>query len=433
MSDHRVPLAVLLAYAAPALPLAALLLPVTIFLPTVYADGLGLGFAMVGAVLVVARLWDGIGDPLIGVISDRLGWRWGRRKPLVLLGVPLTMLAVWQLFLPPETVTVWHLGLWSMLLYVGWTLAILPLRAWGAELSGGYEERSRITGWREGFGVAGTLIALVVGGLASRGDGGEAAGLAAMGIAVLVALPMLVLPLAWMVPDPPPAQPSRAPLRPMLARVWQNRSFRRLLLADFVNSTANSLPATLFLIFVAEVLERPDAQGWLLILYFLAGILAIPLWLRLGHRIDKHRVWGWAMLWACAVFIWAPFLGPGDVIAFAVISVLSGMSLGADLALPQSMYADAVDRDTVAGGTARTGLYFSLTSLSSKLALALGVGIAFPLVELFDRAPLAIALLYGGLPVVFKLAAIAIMWRHDLTRAEADRLRQQIDSAATPT
>jgi len=47
---------VLVAYGAPALPLAALGLPVFIHLPTFYATSMGLGFATVGAILLFARL-----------------------------------------------------------------------------------------------------------------------------------------------------------------------------------------------------------------------------------------------------------------------------------------------------------------------------------------------------------------------------------------
>ena len=73
----------LLAYGAPALPLAALTLPVYIYLPTVYATGLELGLGLVGALLLLARLWDVITDPLIGSLSDRWRGRFGRRRPWV--------------------------------------------------------------------------------------------------------------------------------------------------------------------------------------------------------------------------------------------------------------------------------------------------------------------------------------------------------------
>lgn len=77
-------------YGAPATPLAMVGLPMAVFLPAVYADseGFGLGLAFVGIVLVLARLFDGVTDPVVGLLSDRVRTRWGRRKPFILLGTP---------------------------------------------------------------------------------------------------------------------------------------------------------------------------------------------------------------------------------------------------------------------------------------------------------------------------------------------------------
>ena len=78
---ERLSRAVLLAYGLPGLPLAALLLPLYVTLPAFYAVDLGLGFATVGAVLLLARLWDVVTDPGSGALSDRLSTPFGRRRP----------------------------------------------------------------------------------------------------------------------------------------------------------------------------------------------------------------------------------------------------------------------------------------------------------------------------------------------------------------
>ena len=90
-------------YGAPATPLAMVGLPMAVFLPAVYADseGFGLGLAFVGIVLVLARLFDGVTDPVVGLLSDRVRTRWGRRKPFILLGTPIYILGICMLFIPP--------------------------------------------------------------------------------------------------------------------------------------------------------------------------------------------------------------------------------------------------------------------------------------------------------------------------------------------
>ena len=129
--------------------------PVSLYLPFVYSRDLGLDLADIGIILMLARITDVITDPLIGYLSDRTDTRFGKRKPWLAAGALVMMISAWQLFAPSGTVTNWHLLIWSMLLWLGWTMINIPYFAWGAELSDDYNERTRITGWRQAFGYLG--------------------------------------------------------------------------------------------------------------------------------------------------------------------------------------------------------------------------------------------------------------------------------------
>ena len=438
---------VLVAYGAPALPLAALGLPVFIHLPTFYATTMGLGLATVGAILLFARLWDVITDPLIGFLSDRTRGRLGRRRPWILAGLPLVLGATWALFVPPEGAGAAHLLIWSLALYLGWTMMILPLSAWGAELSPDYHERSRITAYREGFLVAGTMLALALPVAFGHTDADDAGGaLRVIAVMVMALLPLTVILLLAATPDSR-LRATRGGIGPIrgLRVLRRNQGFRLLITAYLINGIANGLPATLFLLFVTHRLGMPEQAGILLATYFLCGILAVPLWLKLSYRFGKHRVWCAAMIWACLWFVLVPFLGPGDFWPFFAICVLTGMALGADLVLPASMQADVIDADTLETGERRAGLFFALWGMATKLALALAVGLAFPILSFAgfdtdggntDGALTVLVVLYSLVPVIFKGVAIVLMGRFPIT-AERQwqmrlRLKQlEIDQADT--
>ena len=437
MAPPRLRTLILAAYGAPALPLAALTLPVYIFLPTFYAETLGLGLASVGLALLMARLWDVVTDPLVGYLSDRTRTAIGRRRPWVIAGAPLVLTAVWFLLVPGEGVGLAYLLGWSLALYLGWTMMILPLSAWGAELSPDYNERSRIAAFREGFILTGALCALglpAVLGYAGSAEIGSA--LEAIALFVVVLLPPAMVALLALTPEPKPTAWHSRGLRGGWAVIRDNRPFRRLISAYLLNGVANGLPATLFLLFVDHVLERPEQAGLLLAVYFASGVVAIPLWLRLSYRYGKHKVWCGAMIWACANFIWVPLLGPGDLPWFIAICVLTGVALGADLVLPSSMQADVVDLDTVESGQQRTGLFFAMWGMVTKLALAVAVGLAFPILDAvgFEEGGekdatslLALAMLYGLLPVILKAAAIVLMWEYPITAARQVEIRHLLD------
>jgi Na+/melibiose symporter-like transporter len=69
--DYHLSLPRLIAFALPQWPLAAIGLPVAVFLPPFYAGELGLGVQAVGLVFLIARFWDVITDPIMGIVSDR--------------------------------------------------------------------------------------------------------------------------------------------------------------------------------------------------------------------------------------------------------------------------------------------------------------------------------------------------------------------------
>jgi Na+/melibiose symporter-like transporter len=172
------------------------------------------------------------------------------------------------------------------------------------------------------------------------------------------------------------------------------------------------------------VLQAPERQGLFLALYFVAGGLGMPLWVRLSAAWGKTRAWMAGMVAAVVAFVWAFALGPGDTGAFAAICVLSGLALGADLALPPSLLADVIDRD---GQQRPTGAYFGLWTLATKLNLALAAGIALPLLSLLGYAPGAegggglgaLAFVYAIVPCALKLAALLALSRFEAAAARS--------------
>ncbi len=441
MSESRGRLA---AYALPALPLAILTLPLYVLVPSFYARELMLPIAAVGQALLLVRFVDALSDPLVGVFADRFRPAFGRRRLWFALASVPTAIAAFLVFTPPQGAGLFYLTLWGMVLSVAWTAALVPYTAWGAELSRDYAGRARVAGWRETFALAGTLLALFAQVLVPlAGYPGERAVLFALGIFVLLALPLAAALCVARVPEPVDLSKTRLGFREGLTHMRANAPFLRLLGAFLLNGFANGFPATLFIFYVSEKLGAAAMAGPLLVLYFVCGVAGVPVWLWLARRIGKHRAWSWAMLGACLFFAPAPFLSEGGVPIFALVCIGTGFALGADLMLPPAIQADVIDVDTAASGEQRSGLYFAAWGLATKLALALAVGAAFPLLGYAGFDPGAglrsygglamLGFLYAGLPIVLKLSAIALMWNFPLDEAAQAKLRVRIDGRQLST
>lgn len=425
-------------YALPAIPLAAIALPFYIVVPTFYAENFGISLTAIGAVLLAIRVLDAITDPLFGWLSDRVESRFGRRRFFFVISTPLTALSAFMLFWPPADAGILYLGLWGVALSIGATWSLLPYTAWGAELATGYQDRARLSGWREAATLVGSLVAITIPFVGGLDASQPFHGLAWLAVMIAVLLPSLSLIAAWRVPEPRDFSRRKLALREGLRHLMRNGPFLRLVVAFLLNSFANAIPASLFIYFVGERLGRPDLQGPLLFLYFLCAIAGVPLAVLMAKRFGKHRAWCVAMLAACLIFSVAGFLAEGDVIAFAIVCASTGLLLGFDLTLPAAIQADVIDADTAVSGEQRTGLYFAAWSFTTKLSVALSAGLVFPLLDLSGfvasasgpQSPEALSMLsvlYAWLPIPAKLAAIALMWRFSLDEAAHDRLRLRLE------
>ncbi|MDG1115114.1 MAG: MFS transporter, partial [Pseudomonadales bacterium] len=246
------------------LPLAVIGYPLSIWIPAHYSGGLGLSLAAVGTILMLARFTDVITDPLMGELSDRWQTRFGRRKPWVVVGAPLMMLGVYKLFIPPEGIGMLYFLFWLTLFFLGSTIIALPHRAWGAELSPDYHQRSRVTAARELFVLAGLMVAaavpMIIEVMADRGgsvsqvfgalwhdatsaftgeimnatpaDRAALTGpvLAGLAFVVIGILPICVFFVVTFVQEPERHEKSTVPLLEGAKIVWRNGPMRRVLM-----------------------------------------------------------------------------------------------------------------------------------------------------------------------------------------------------------
>ena len=125
---------ILIAYGSLAVPLAALGLPLAVYIPPFYAGPIGLGVGTVGIIFMIARFWDIFTDPIMGMIVDRYPSRWGKRKHWIAIGVPILMLASWFIFFPGGNQSPFYLIIWLFILYLAFTFVGLTQQAWGVDL-----------------------------------------------------------------------------------------------------------------------------------------------------------------------------------------------------------------------------------------------------------------------------------------------------------
>jgi glycoside/pentoside/hexuronide:cation symporter, GPH family len=429
-------------FALPQIPHGFAILPVINYVPAFYSDHFGLPLAMVGLMLVLSRITDVITDPILGVMSDSFRSKFGRRKPFIVVGLPMMILATWFVFVPPDVPTLDYLFWGLFFMYLGFTIVDIPYAAWGAELSSNYDERSKVAATRGAFGSVGSLLTLSIPVIMQAlGYTDIAKIMMVMALAFLVTQPLFFAFALWKVPERPAtelADGSAATRGFKLAALLANRPLVQLLCAIVLLISGMAIGATLNMIVFTHVAQGAHLFAGAVFVQNVVAIAAVPVWLMIARRLGKHRAAAIAVsIIACASA--ATFLvGPGDGYLLSGLVILVGVGMGAVMFLFSAMIADLVDRDLLNTGEERTGLYFAAGGMAGKLAGVFGVliGTAIPGLAGFQPSDathspdslLVLRAVYAFVSPILAIPAMYLLWTYPLDRAAQADLRRQIEA-----
>lgn len=384
--------------------LSAAGLPIYIYAPKFYADTYGLSLAGLAAILFGLRLFDVVQDPVLGWLSERLG---AARKLAIAGGGVVLAVSMLGLFAiaPPISPTIWFAltitGLFSAFSFLSINFYAQGIRK-ADRLPGGH---TRLAAWRETGALLGVCVAAVMPTLLADHVAAPFAIFAA-GFAAIAIFATACMWSEWSGRVHQEPTPIKA--------IWSDPIARRLLILALVNATPLAVSSTLFLFYVESRLGAPGWEGALLVLFFLAAAVSSSLWAALAKRIGERATLLWAMAFAIGSFAFVLTLGTGDVLVFAVICVVSGATIGADLTLLPALFARRMAAISPNGAQG-----FGLWSLVSKFTLAFAAVILLPILELagfrsgaLDNSETALntlTYLYALVPCALKLVAVALL------------------------
>lgn len=415
-------------------------------------SGVEAGFAKLIALLV-----DAVADPAIGLASDRLRSRRGRRLPFMIWSLVPFACGFGLLFSVPGSLSgaalFFYVTACLIVLRLSLSFFVLPMTAVGAEVTDDYRERASVVAFRLSFQNTGILCGVVLGlGVFMAGPEGLlgrenyvpfawtcaavmlVAGLIAIG-AVRRALPRLHGPeqggghfLTGFVRE--------------MVELARNRSFLVLFATVLTYFLAYSAHVSLAL-HASRYFWKLDSTAIQLILLSttLGPLLGAPISAFALRHIEKRTLAVRAFLAIAALLIWPPLLqlyGPFTLTpgSAAVLLFVNGLLVGTAIMIGgiafQSMLADTADEHEWLFGVRREGLFFSGLTLAYKAASGLGGLIAgfaldaihFP-TDIAARGPgfsvpeevlAKLALISGPLPALFALISPLFLFGYHLTR-----------------
>jgi len=397
-------------------PLSAAGMTLTIYVPALYAQVLGLSLTTLGGLLLLSRLWDAVAEVAIGALFDR----WGRCKPWIAAGVVVFAASSLFVFLPSGSNVV-ALAVALCGLHTGWAMINTPHGAWSAILGRDPHQRTRIQSAIQVMIVIGLLAVLAPSVALDQQAGGSArarltliGGLVIGGV-VLAAAPLL---LTFSEPERAGGRRDGLPGQALLASL-RDGALRPVLLALFLMSLAQTIRGSLFYFFVARFMGLPQWTGLLFLIQLCFALLAPMLWRKVAHRLGKRRAVVVAELTQAAINLSLLLVGPGALALLLALTILQGLAQSSGNVLLRALVGDLARDHQQAAGVDRLGAFFAAFSVSAKVATALAMGATLPLLAFAGFDPKtpgtqgyeALRLTFALGPALFHILAAAAAWR----------------------
>lgn len=412
----------LIAFSFVSLALGGAGMPLAVYLPAFYAQNLGLSLSLVGTIFMISRLWNALSDPAVGMLSDRTG----RRKPWIVAGGALFLLSTVMVFMPAPGVSGGYLAGWLFALYLGFSMVSTPLYAWSGDLSNRYHERTRIQTYLQTTLSLGLVLVLLIPALLDWfGNGNPARKVALMGWFVIatmaLGLPILILLFRE---RPAAAHVQPASIKSALKLLTADPLVLRVMGSDFFVALGQGFRTATFVFFVSIYMGLPQWAALLYLIQFVFGVFAAPIWMRVGYRLGKHRTVMAGELTQVAINLSLLLITPGQLAPLIALTVAQGLAQGSGNLMLRAIVADVADLHRLNTGEERSGLLFSIFNVTSNAAMAIALGIAFPVLAWLGFTPgthnsasalQGLHLFFGLGPALGHSISALLIWRFPLS------------------
>lgn len=358
-----------------------------------YTDTYGISAAAAGTIMLIARFWDMVSDPIMGIIADRTQTRWGKFRPYLLwMALPYSVLAVMTFSTPNlgPTGKVIYAGITYFLLMTVFTAINLPYSSLGAVMTSDSYERAGLNSYRFVFAfigqfiVSGTALSLAL----YFGQGDTAKGYQYTLILFSIisfALFMVAFKTTKERVKPPKAQ--KESLKEDFRNLLKNKPWMILFFVGIISFIMFAMQNLSIAYYFKYYVGKAENVQLFNVIGTIALIVTIPFSKPLAKRFGKRNVFLASSLLSGFFFICLYFPGANDLTLIYVFNILAKMSYAPAVPLLWTMLADTADYSEWKSGRRSTGLVFSAATFAQKAGWGIGGALAGWLLAIFKFTP----------------------------------------------
>lgn len=436
----------------------------SIFYAIYLTDVVGLEPRLASFGALAGIVWDAVNDPIIGILSDRINTRWGRRRPFLLLfAIPfgLSFVILWSApNWESQTALLIYVTLAFMLSDTLTTLVSVPFLSLTPELSPDYDERTTLTSFRSVFQLIGALSMVVAAPMivdaVILAGGTQQQGFMLVGavFGAIGAVPLMLIGL-FVRETSTPEQQQSLPFRQSMREAWRNIPFRYAVGIHMLNWSAVDMVAVTFPYFLLYWVAQGDLLATIRLFGFDLAyesaffgilmsvcILFVPFWLWVSKIRNKREAYMLGMSFWVAVAVMMFGIQPGQTEYLLLIAALAGIGVSAAYTLPDSLFADVIEWDELRTGRRREGIFYGIRTLVRKLTGALVIFITLQLLgwsgyvappegviqfSQSDSVLRMIRLLVSPFGAVMLSGTIVLAWLFPLSREKHGRIQRLLE------
>ncbi len=397
-------------------------------------EQLGLSGTLAGTSMLIGKIWDAVTDPIVSSISDRTKSKFGRRRPFIFWGALLLAVSMVLMFSMPrlgtDTKTFIAATMLFCLLGTGYTLVNIPYCSLQPELTDDYHEKTKLTSFRMGFAILGTLLAVTARPIAEAigiDDGGWTIMAIIMGSVILLSSWVTVFTVKE---DMHIELKKQKSIKASYKEIILNREFLYALIPWTLFVTGVTVIQGSFLYYFKYIFKQQSMFEIALFGLIIISLICLPLWVNISKKISKAHSYILGMGFFSLGLLISYLLSPKFGALFAVIVIsISGIGFSTHYIMPHSIIPDIIELDAVRTGIRREGVFYGIWNFLMKCGQALAgllIGITLDIVNFVppsrpdeivvqsQKTLDGITLLCGPIPVILIIIGILVLRKYPI-------------------
>ena len=423
------------------------------YLTIYYTDIVGLAPAIVSIIMMGARIWDAVNDPMMGAIAERTRSKFGRFRPYIAFGCPFLAIFAVLTFTNPFGGGSAAGAIWAAVTYIIagmlYTLVNIPYAALSGVMTEDANQRNKINTSRNiGMNLGMVIVNALSAGLALRfsGEGAEVANghgymMTAL-IYAIISIPLFLIVFATAKEKVQPMHGTQAfSFKDTVNNLVRNKYLMIITLIMLLQMTAFMGRIAVTSYYVIYCLGSFTMIALIMTIPSLGGIIGsffVPFF---AKRFGKRAVLMGSML-IQAVGLLVIYFAPFDNITMVLVGcwIFGLFNVGFPMTL--SMVADSVDYMELKTGIRTYGTAYATYGLATKVGNAIGGSIGVLLLAAFGyvanaeqtvEAMNGINIVVNLIPAILFIlgAAACLLW--DMSDKDADEIREKLKAKNNQT